>query len=57
MRPPLITLLTPNENGNAHSGAKGTAEQRSARSRSNDRRDQPADDYGDLGITDQDVPF
>jgi single-strand DNA-binding protein len=53
-----ITLLTPSENGNAHSGGKDTAEQRSARSgRSNSHRDQAADDYGDLGITDQDVPF
>jgi single-strand DNA-binding protein len=53
-----ITLLTPNENGSAHSGGKDTAEQRSARNgRSNSHRDQPADDYGDLGITDQDVPF
>ena len=53
-----ITLLTPSENGSAHSGAKGTTEQRSARSgHSNDRRDPPADDYGDLGITDADVPF
>jgi single-strand DNA-binding protein len=53
-----ITLLTPSENGSAHSGAKGSTEQRSPRSgRSSDRRDQPADDYGDLGITDSDVPF
>jgi single-stranded DNA-binding protein len=53
-----ITLLTPTENGNAHGGAKSTTEQRSPRSgRSGDRRDQPVDDYGDLGISDSDVPF
>jgi hypothetical protein len=49
-------LLTPSENGSSHSGAKSTTEQRSPRSgRSSDRRDQPADDYGDLGISDSDV--
>ena len=53
-----ITLLAPSENGSSHSGAKSTTEQRSPRSgRSSDRRDQPADDYGDLGISDSDVPF
>ena len=53
-----ITLLTPSENGSAHSGAKGSTEQRGPRGgRSSDRRDQPVDDYGDLGITDSDVPF
>jgi single-strand DNA-binding protein len=53
-----ITLLTPSENGGSHSGAKSTTEQRSSRSgRSNYHRDQPEDDYGDLGITDSDVPF
>ena len=53
-----ITLLNPSENGSSHGGAKSTTEQRSPRSgRSSDRRDQPADDYGDLGISDSDVPF
>jgi single-strand DNA-binding protein len=53
-----ITLLTPSENGGSQSGARSTAEKRSARSgRSNGHRDQPEDDYGDMGITDDDVPF
>jgi single-strand DNA-binding protein len=53
-----ITLLTPSENGGSRSGARSTAEKRSARSgRSNGHRDQPEDDYGDMGITDDDVPF
>jgi hypothetical protein len=53
-----ITLLTPSEYGGSHGRVKSTTEQRSPRSgRSSDRRDQPADDYGDLGITDTDVPF
>ena len=53
-----ITLLTPSENGSAHSGAKSSTEQRVPRgARSSSHRDQPDDDYGDMGISDIDVPF
>jgi single-strand DNA-binding protein len=53
-----ITLLTPNDTGSSDDEGRGKSESRGARgSRSNGHREPPRDDYGDLGITDSDVPF
>jgi single-strand DNA-binding protein len=53
-----ITLLTPNDTGSSDDEGRSKSESRGARgSRSNGHREPPQDDYGDLGITDSDVPF